>query len=425
MAGNSKQYKVGLSFTADTTQAKMQIASLQRELNQLTAGTIKSNNLDFSPQIQKSLGAVAQLKAQLQSATHVETGKLDLSKFSQSLKQSGTSLSYYQRQLSELGPAGDKAFLSLANSISQAEMPLKKTTHLMESMKTSLKNTIKWQISSSAIHAFIGSIQTAFNYAQDLNESLNNIRIVTGKSTDEMAKFAEQANKAAKQLSTTTTEYTDAALIYYQQGLSEKEVIERADVTIKMANVSRQSAEIVSDQMTAVWNNFDDGSKSLEYYADVMTALGAATASSSDEIAQGLEKFSAIADTVGLSYEYSTAALATVTAETRQSADVVGNSFKTIFARLQGLKQGETQDDGVTLNKYSEALQNVGISIFESNGQLKTMDNILNELGAKWETLGEAEQVALAQTVGGVRQYAQLIALIYYWDIFQTKIRLY
>jgi len=105
--------------------------------------------------------------------------------------------------------------------------------------------------------------------------------------------------------------------------------------------------------MTAVWNNFDDGSKSLEYYADVMTALGAATASSTDEIADGLEKFAAVSETVGLSYEYATAALATVTATTRQSADVVGNAFKTLFARIQGLNLGETLDDGTTLNKYS------------------------------------------------------------------------
>jgi hypothetical protein len=48
-----------------------------------------------------------------------------------------------------------------------------------------------------------------------------------------------------------------------------------------MANVSGQSAEKVADQMTAIWNNFDDGTKSMEHYADVMTALGAATASSS------------------------------------------------------------------------------------------------------------------------------------------------
>jgi len=37
-----------------------------------------------------------------------------------------------------------------------------------------------------------------------------------------MIKFAESANKAAQSLSTTTTAYTNAALIYYQQGLNDK-----------------------------------------------------------------------------------------------------------------------------------------------------------------------------------------------------------
>jgi hypothetical protein len=62
----------------------------------------------------------------------------------------------------------------------------------------------------------MGSLQSAFYYAQDLNESLNNIRIVTGQNTDQMAKFAKQANAAAQSLSTTTTDYTNASLIYYQ-----------------------------------------------------------------------------------------------------------------------------------------------------------------------------------------------------------------
>jgi TP901 family phage tail tape measure protein len=143
--------------------------------------------------------------------------------------------------------------------------------------------------------------------------------------------------------------------------------------------------------MTAVWNNFYDGTKSLEYYADAMTALGAATASSTDEIAQGLEKFAAIANTVGLSYEYATAALATVTAQTRQSADVVGTAFKTLFARIQDLKLGETLEDGTTLGQYSEALNKVGINIKTTNGDLKNMDDILNEMGAKWKTLERDE----------------------------------
>ena len=262
----------------------------------------------------------------------------------------------------------------------------------------------------------MGALQGAYGYAQDLNKSLNNIRIVTGQSIDQMAKFADEANRAAKELSTTTTRYTDAALIYYQQGLTGKAVTDRVEATVKLANVSRQSAEEVSSQMTAIWNNFDDGSKKLEYYADVITALGAATASSSDEIAQGLQKFAAVADTVGLSYEKATAALATVVAETRQSADVVGTAFKTMFARFQGVTLGETLEDGVGLNKYSKALATVGVDILEANGNLKDMDTILDELGEKWNQIGNAQQVALAETVAGTRQYAQFMAIMENYD---------
>jgi hypothetical protein len=40
--------------------------------------------------------------------------------------------------------------------------------------------------------------------------------IVTGKSADEMDRFAVKANKAAKELGASTKAYSDAALIYYQ-----------------------------------------------------------------------------------------------------------------------------------------------------------------------------------------------------------------
>jgi TP901 family phage tail tape measure protein len=154
-----------------------------------------------------------------------------------------------------------------------------------------------------------------------------------------------------------------------------------------MANVTGEAAEDVSSYMTAVWNNFADGSKELTHYADVITALGAATASSSEEIAQGLQKFSAVANTVGLSYEYATSALATVVSQTRESADTVGTAFKTIFARLESLSLGDTLEDGTNLTKYSQALATVGVSIKDSNGQLKDMDTILDELGNKWKTI--------------------------------------
>jgi hypothetical protein len=57
---------------------------------------------------------------------------------------------------------------------------------------------------------------------------------------------------------------------------------------VKLAQVTSQSAKTVSDQMTAIWNNFSSGAQDLEYFADVLTKLGAATAASTDEISDGL-----------------------------------------------------------------------------------------------------------------------------------------
>lgn len=419
----AKQLNVNLAFTADTSKAKAQLQDLQKSLDQLIKAPVSaSNDLNITKDLIKAKAAAADLKVALQQAT-TSTGSLDLSKFNSSLQKSGMTLEQYRLKLQKLGPDGSATFLKLSNSIVSAEAPLKRVNKTLEEFKTTLSNTARWQLSSSMLHGFIGALQSAYGYAKDLNESLNNIRIVTGQTTDQMAKFAEKANKAAQALSTTTTAYTDAALIFYQQGLGDKEVEERTNTVIKMANVTGDTASEVSSYMTAIWNNFDDGSESLEHYADVITALGASTASSSAEIAAGLEKFASVAETIGLSYDYSTAALATIVANTRQSADTVGTGLRTIFSRLQGLSLGETLEDGTDLNKYSKALKTVGVDILDASGKMKDMDTILTDLAGKWDSLSKAQQTALAQTVGGVRQYTNLIALMNNWGDMEENLK--
>lgn len=422
MASAGSTVSVNLNFTASTKQAKAEIDKLQESLRKIAVSENKSGDLGILKEIKQADAAAISLQAHLRNAIDPKSGKLDLSRLNQSFKEANVSLETFRKALATAGPAGKEAFNGLAKSILQADVPLRQTNKLIKEFGVTLKNTVKWQLSSGIVHGLVGSIQSAYGYAQDLNKSLSNIRIVTGQSADEMANFAKQANESAKALSVSTTAYTDAALIFYQQGLGDKEVKERTDAVIKMSNITGDSVEDVSNYMTAIWNNFDDGSKSLEHYADVITALGAATASSSAEIANGLERFASIGETVGLSYDYATSALATVVATTRQSEEIVGTAFKTIFARMQGLQQGETLEDGTNLNKYSQALENVGVQIKDENDHLRDMDLILDDLGAKWETLSRDQQNALAQTVAGTRQYTQLLALMNNWDFFKENV---
>lgn len=412
----AKRLNYTIGVNADTSKFE---ASLQEAVTSLQALGTKSQVV---PTLQKASTAALDLAKNLQSAVNTNTGKLDLSVFNKKLEDSGQSLRSYYNQMVQLGPAGTEAFLKVASSITQAELPLRRTNTLMNELWVTMKNTMRWQLTSSVLHGFVGSLEQAYGYSKNLDRSLNEIRIVSEKSAEDMARFAEQANKAVKALSTTTTNYTDASLIYYQQGLTDQEVLDRTETTIKMANVAGTTAETASQQLTAIWNNFYDGSQSLEHYADVMVKLGAATASSSDEISEGIEKFAAVANTVGLSYEYAASALATITAQTRESASVVGTAFRTLFSRIQGLTQGETLDDGTTLNKYSQALATVGVQIKDTNGELKGMDEILDDLGSRWDTLAQDQKIALAETVAGVRQWTQLIALMDHWDFFKENL---
>lgn len=422
MANNSAQYDVRLAFSADVAQARQQLKSLQDELSKLS--TLKDVNVGtrLTKELEQASLKAADLKVMLEKATDINTGKLNLTSFSNQLTKNGESLSTYRKALSALGPQGEEAFLQLTQSVITADAALTTGSKKLNDFKKTLANTVKWQISSNITHGIVGELQTAYYYAKDLDRALTDIKIVTEDSAGSMANFAERANKAAQALSTTTKDYAQASLIYYQQGLNDKEVEARTAVTIKMANAAGESASKVSDQLTAVWNNFYDGSKSLEYYADVMTKLGAYTASSTDEISEGIQKFASVANTIGLSYEYATSALATLTAKTRESANTVGNSLKTLFARIQGLTLGETLEDGTDLNKYSKALEKVGINIKDQQGELKDMNTILDEMMNKWDSLSRAEQVALAQTVGGVRQYTQLVNLMKNKDYFKELV---
>lgn len=404
----------------DTRQAYQAKVKLDQELHNLQSSRI-SIQVDSKDIIQANKD-ILQLQSNLNAAMNPTRGTIDLSMLNTQLNKTGSSLTGYANSLTKFGKEGQQAFLSLTKTIAAAEAPTSRLSQGLKDAGEQLKRTIGWQLSSSTIHGVMSTYAQAIGYAKELNRSLSDIRIVTGQSQEQMANFAKYANAAAKNLSSTTTRYTDAALIYYQQGLSDKAVKERTDVTIKMANVAGVSAEKASQQLTAIWNNFDNGTKSLEHYADVLVKLGSETASSSDEISKGVQKFAAIGNTVGLSYEYAASALATVTATTRESADAVGTSFRTLFSRLQGLSLGETLEDGTTLNKYSKALNTIGVRIKETNGEMKAMDTILDEIGAKWKTLSKDTQIGLAQSVGGARQYASFMALMDNWDYFQENL---
>lgn len=158
-----------------------------------------------------------QVEQALTKAFNTKLNTANIQEFKNQLKSLNIQDLY--SSFSKAGAAGEVAFRQVSTQLMSTNIQLKESNTLLNKMGTTFLNTIKWNIASSAINAMSRSIQQAWGFTKDLDTSLNDIRIVTGKSADEMANFATQANKAAQNLGQTTTNYTKASLIYYQQGL--------------------------------------------------------------------------------------------------------------------------------------------------------------------------------------------------------------
>jgi hypothetical protein len=103
----AKQLNVNLAFSADTGKAKAQIMELQNALNSLSSTTSLGKDLPITGEIMEAQVAAKQLSAALGEAFNVNTGKLDLAKFSKSLSDSKMTLSDYSQKLTMLGKEGD------------------------------------------------------------------------------------------------------------------------------------------------------------------------------------------------------------------------------------------------------------------------------------------------------------------------------
>lgn len=414
----------GVNF--DISKGISQLKEVQKALSQIGTLTMKDiiPSSNFTDTALKNLqNQAAKISSAMSNSFNTAIGQIDLSKFNSIIGQG--AMKDFLSGLAKIGPTGYTAFNSLQKSLTQTNDRLKTTNGFLDKMATTFANTIRWSVATKAIQSITGSIQSAYYFTKDLDRSLNDIRIVTNKSADEMERFALQATKASQSLGKTTTDYTKASLLFYQQGLNDKEVAARTETTLKAANVTGQSAAEVSEQLTAVWNGYRVSAAETEKYVDKLSAVAASTASDLEELSTGMSKVASAANMMGVDIDQLNAQLSTVISVTRQAPETIGAAFKTIYSRMSTIKAGGiNEEDGATLTSYTEKMNQFGISVLDSNGKLRDMGSVIEEIGNKWESFSREAQVGLAQAMGGTRQYSNLTALFENWDKYQEALKI-
>ena len=420
--------KIDVGFNIDNTQLNKLKASLD-ELSKMGIKDVQkaSPNLPKSGQgsprseWMKMKDIIDQVTIAEQKAFNTKLGIVNVRKLSTELKN--MNIDQLANHFNNFGEKGRKAFLELSKAALTTNASFKDTKTLLDRIGETMINTVNWSIASSTVNAITNGVSQAIGYVKSLDSSLNDIRIVTGKSADEMDLFAKKANDAAISLGKSTTDYTNAALIYYQQGLDSDQADALAETTLEVSNVTKQSTTKVSEEVTAVMNGYQLSTDEVKAHFDSMAAVAADTAADLGELSGAMQKVASAANAMGIDFDDLNAQIATIVSVTRQAPENVGTALKTIYARLGDLQVDGVDEFGVSLGQVSGQLKTMGVEVLDQEGNMRNMSDVITDVANKWDTWTEAQKQAAAVAMAGKRQYNNLIALFDNWDMYTKALK--
>ena len=221
----------------------------------------------------------------------------------------------------------------------------------------------------------------------------------------------------AKQVGLTASEVAKLSIEFFRQGREARDALELTRTAAQFAKIAAIDVKEAANFLTAAINGFNLAASDATMIIDKFAALGAGAAASAQEIAIALSKVAPAAASAGVEVDTLMAFVTKGIETTREAPENIGTAFKTVFARMRQLTDlGKTIEDGLDVNKVDNALKNIGVQLRNSNGEFRDLDDVLIEVGGRWDSITRNQQAYVATSLAGTRQQTRLIALFEDFD---------
>lgn len=413
---NTVEYKLKTTLdSSGISKLQAEIKKTQTELKKLSEQNIISDSAMGTAQAQLS-----KFSKILNQSFNSKIGMLDLSKVNKLMGENALSIGKISTAFSMAGTKGEVAFNNILGRVGKIDTGLKSMTKTTDKIMNTFGNTVRWGVIASGFQSIMNSAHEAVQYVKDLDTSLTNIMMVTDYSKEQMNEYAKSANEAAKALGSTTVAMTDATLVFAQQGFDLNKSDQLAQLSTKLANASQQDTATTSDQITAYMNAYglDSNIEKLSSALDSWAEVANVSAADVQELATASQKAASTANTVGVNMDQLAAQIATIESVTREAPENIGNGLKTIYARFSDIAMGDTLDDGVNLGTVTGTLEKVGVSVLGSDGKMRQVGAIMEDLMKVWSNIDSTQKNAIATTLAGKYQLARFEALMNRSDMY-------
>lgn len=335
----------------------------------------------------------------------------------QNQERAQSALETFQQYFQTVSSTGD----NLLGATSSIETTTQAIIRQKEELSQVVSRFAYFGTAAGILRTFSRVVRSAFQSVKELDEAMNNIAVVTDYTTKDLWNQIDAYTAMAQATGSTIKGSYEVAQLYYQQGLTDAEVMAATNETLKMARISNIDYAAATDYATAAVKGFGLAYQDLAHINDVYSNLAAKTAADTEEISIAMSKVASIAHSTGMELETTAAFLTQIIATTREAPETAGTALKTVIARFAEVKklisQGEvtgTDEEGteVSVNKIEEALKTAGVALRDTTGQMRDLDDVFIELASRWDSLDTMQQRYIATQAAGSRQQSRFLAMM-------------
>lgn len=268
------------------------------------------------------------------------------------------------------------------------------------------------EIGKNALSVFAGNMLTevvsqaknaagaVLDIGMSFESGMSKVEAISGATGEDLAALTDKAKEMGAKTKFSATESAEAMQYMAMAGWKTGDMLNGIEGIMNLAAASGEDLATTSDIVTDALTAFGLSAQDSTHFADI---LAQASSNANTNVSMMGETFKYVAPVAGaMGYSAEDVALAVgLMANSGIKASQAGTSLRSILTRMaKPTKEVQT------------AMDQLGVSITDSDGNMKSLHEIMDELRTGFSGLSEAEKTNMAAALGGQEAMSGLLAIV-------------
>lgn len=401
-----------VKFKADISQLKSQMQAAQRQVR-LVNSEFKAATAGLDDWSKSEEGLAAKIK-QLNGVLDAQKKKLALMN-----EEYEKTVAVYGEQ----SAAADRVRIKINEqtaAIAKTESNLKSYNQALEELPKTMDDTgdsaekaadgfsvMKGALANlvadgvrAAISAFKDLARETFEVGSNFESAMSQVGAVSGASAEDIEKLTAKAEEMGAKTKFSASESAEAFNYMAMAGWKTEEMLGGIEGIMNLAAASgadlATASDIVTDALTAMGYSAQDAGR----LADVMAAASSNANTNVEMMGSTFQYAAPIVGALGYNMEDTAVAIGLM-ANAGIKADKAGTALRSVLTRLSAPPK-----------ECANEMEKLGLSMTDSEGNMKSLDDVMQDLRKAFAGLSETEQTAAAKHIAGAEAMSGLLAIV-------------